>query len=83
VLLYPDSSSEDVIMGNNPLKGYHVQYLVPTGVWLSGHMVAGGRYSLYGCTLAPGFTGDMFEGGVRDRLIDAYPDRADDIKVLA
>jgi len=82
VLLYPDGSSKDVIMGNDPLKGYFVQFVVPAGVWQAGHMVAGGRYSLFGCTMAPGFTDDMFEGGVRDQLMDAYPDRVNDINML-
>jgi len=83
VLLYQDGSSKDVIMGNNPLEGHHVQFVVPAGVWQAGHMVAGGRYSLYGCTMAPGFTDDMFEGGARDQLTADYPDRVNDIKKLA
>ena len=83
VLLYPDGSSKDVIMGNEPLKGHDVQFVVPAGVWQAGHMVAGGNYSLYGCTMAPGFTNDMFEGGSRDQLIGDYPDRADDINLFA
>lgn len=82
VLLYPDGSSKDVIMGNDPLKGHCVQFVVPAGVWQAGHMVAGGRYSLFGCTMAPGFTDDMFEGGVREELIDVYPDRVSDINML-
>jgi predicted cupin superfamily sugar epimerase len=82
VLLYPDGSSKDVIMGSDPLRGHKVQFVVPAGVWQAGHMVAGGRYSLYGCTMAPGFTDDMFEGGVREQLIDVYPDRVDDINKL-
>jgi predicted cupin superfamily sugar epimerase len=83
VLLYPDGSSEDVIMGNDPFKGHCVQFVVPAGVWQAGHMISGGRYSLYGCTMAPGFTDDMFEGGTRDQLVDIYPDRANDINMLS
>jgi hypothetical protein len=45
-------------------------------------MVAGGRYSLFGRTMGLGFTDDMFEGGVRDQLIDVYPNRAHDINLL-
>ena len=82
ILLYPDGSSKDVIMGNDPLKGHLVQFVVPAGVWQAGHMVAGGRYSLYGCTMAPGFTDDMFEGGIRDDLIEVYPNRVHDINRL-
>jgi predicted cupin superfamily sugar epimerase len=82
VLLYPDGSNKDMIMGNDPLKGQSVQFVVPAGVWQAGHMLSGGRYSLFGCSMAPGFTGDMFEGGLRDQLIQVYPDRADDINML-
>lgn len=83
VLLHPDGSSEDVVMGPSPLEGHQVQFVVPAGVWQAGHLVEGGRYALYGCTLAPGFTGDMFEGGTLETLLAAYPDRADDIAWLA
>jgi predicted cupin superfamily sugar epimerase len=79
VLLYPDGSSKDVIMGSDPLKGQHVQFVIPAGVWQAGHMVDGGKYSLFGCTMAPGFTDDMFAGGTREHLMNIYPDKADDI----
>ncbi len=67
-------------MGSEPLKGQHVQFVIPPGVWQAGHMLEGGHYSLFGCTLAPGFTGDMYEGGTRDLLLQLYPDRAADIQ---
>jgi predicted cupin superfamily sugar epimerase len=83
VLLYPDGSSKDVIMGNDLRKGQNIQYVVPAGVWQAGHMVVGGRYSLFGCTMAPGFTDDMFEGGTHEKLVNTYPDRIRDIKILS
>ena len=79
VLLYPDGSSRDVIMGNNPLQKQYVQFVVPAGVWQAGHMLEGGKYSLFGCTMAPGFTDNMFEGGTYEQLIDLYPERTEDI----
>jgi predicted cupin superfamily sugar epimerase len=82
VLLYPDGSSRDVIMGSDPLKGQKVQFVIPAGVWQAGHMLDGGRYSLFGCTMAPGFTGDMYEGGPRQNLMKLYPERAEDINQL-
>ena len=39
----------------------------------------GGRYSLFGCTLAPGFTGDIVTGGTQAELLKLYPDREQDI----
>ncbi len=83
VLLYPDGSSRDVSMGNEPLKGQQVQFVVPAGVWQAGHLLEGGRYSLYGCTVAPGFTGDIFEGGSRVKLLSLYPAWAEDILRLS
>ena len=82
VLLYPDGSSRDVIMGDDPLWGQSVQFVIPAGVWQAGHMLEGGRYSLFGCTLAPGFTDGMFEGVTHERLIELYPGRAKDIHRL-
>jgi predicted cupin superfamily sugar epimerase len=83
ILLYADRSSQDVIMGNDPLRGQRVQYVIPAGTWQAGHMLEGGRYSLFGCTMAPGFTDDMFVGGTHRQLLLAYPERAADIDRFA
>ena len=79
ILLYPDGSSRDVILGSDPLKGHLVQFVIPAGVWQAGHCVEGGQYSLFGCTLAPGFTDDIFTGGTQTELLKLYPDRKKDI----
>ncbi|MCC7119173.1 MAG: cupin domain-containing protein [Anaerolineales bacterium] len=77
ILLYPDGSSKDIILSSE-----NVQAVIPAGVWQAGHMVAGGTYSLFGCTVAPGFTGEMFEGGTQKQLLALYPDRAKDIEAF-
>lgn len=82
VLLYPDGSSREIVMGNDPLKGQLVQFVAPAKVWQAGHLIEGGRYSLYGCTMAPGFSGKMFEAGTVAELIERYPERAADIRRL-
>lgn len=82
ILLHPDGSARDVIMGSDPLAGQFVQFVVPAGVWQAGHLLPGGRYSLYGCTMAPGFTWSMFTAGAQSPLLAAYPDRAADIALL-
>lgn len=79
VLLYPDGSSRDVILGRDAIAGQHVQFVVPAGVWQAGCVVDTGVYALFGCTMAPGFTGAGFEGADTDALIEYYPDRAKDI----
>ena len=80
ILLYPDGSTRDIIMGSNPLAGQIVQFVVPAGVWQAGQMVDGGKYSLYGCTMAPGFTENMFEGGTVTDLVKLYPGRIKEIE---
>jgi predicted cupin superfamily sugar epimerase len=82
VLLHADGRSEDVFMGPDAAAGQRVQFVVPAGCWQAGHMVAGGRYSLFGCTLAPAFHSGMFEGGARGDLLARYPQRAEDIDRL-
>lgn len=82
VLLHPDGSSEDVVMGSDTVKGQCVQFVVPADVWQAGHLMDGGTYALFGCTMAPGFTGKMYEGGLRVDLLADYPDRRDDIITL-
>ena len=83
ILLRPDGTSEDVILGPDPLAGHRVQYAVPAGVWQAGHLVEGGRDSLYGCTMAPGWFPGCFEGGTREVLLKSHPGRIHDIDRLA
>jgi predicted cupin superfamily sugar epimerase len=83
ILLYPDSSSEEILMGLNPLENQHVQFVVPANVWQAGYMLPNGRYSLFGCTMAPGFTSAGFEAGIANDLIVQYPTRAADILRLS
>jgi len=82
-LLHPGGRSEQVLMGNDPLAGQQVQCVVPAGAWQAGSLVAGGRYALFGCTMAPGFTGDSFEAGAPDVLAAQYPALAETIHRLA
>lgn len=82
VLLHADGRCQDVVLGGHPLAGERVQFVVPAGCWQAGHLMAGGRYALFGCTLAPGFDSAMFEGGTRGELLARYPQRAADIAWL-
>lgn len=79
ILLYPDGTSREVWLG----PGHTVQTTVPAGVWQAGETAPGGRWSLFGCTCAPAFTPERFEGGTRAALLTGWPDRATDIERLA
>ena len=82
VLLYPDGADDELILGSDLLAGQRVQYVIPAGVWQAGELVPGGRWGLFGCTMAPGFTGACFEGGRVADLLETYPRRATDIERL-
>lgn len=83
VLLHPNGTSEQIVLGSRIAAGHRVQAVVPAGVWQAGETMAGGRWSLFGCTMAPGFSGETFESGYADALLDAYPDCRADIERLA
>ena len=83
ILLKPDGASEDVVLGPDTAAGHRVQYVVPAGVWQAGHLIAGGQYALYGCTMSPGWNGVCFQGGTRSQLLATHSDRAVDIERFA
>lgn len=82
-LLHGDGRTEQLIMGPNPLEGHQLQFVVPAHTWQGGEMIPGGRYSLFGCTMAPGFMGADFEAGLAADLIKEYPDFAAHIQRLS
>jgi predicted cupin superfamily sugar epimerase len=81
-LLHPDGGSQEVVLGADWQHGQLVQFVIPAGVWQAGELLPGGRWALYGCTMAPGFTPDIFEAGRLADLLPRYPERAEDIHRL-
>jgi predicted cupin superfamily sugar epimerase len=79
VLLHPDGTSSDVTLGRDHRAGHHVQFVIPAGTWQAGEVAGGGRWALFGCSLAPGFVSESFEGGRRRELLARYPSRHADI----
>lgn len=95
LLLAPDGSSRVVVLGPDVLDGQHVQYVVPAGTWMGARVLGGGSgggdgsgtgsgggWTLFGCTMAPGFTFEGYEHGDAAELAPLYPDRAAEIGEL-
>jgi len=78
LLLDPDGGTRVEILGPDG----HVQLTVPAGTWMGGQVAAGGRWSLCGTTMAPGFVPADYEGGDAGELCARYPDAADRIRAL-
>jgi predicted cupin superfamily sugar epimerase len=75
--LHPDGSNEIVTLGHDILNEQKVQVLVPKGVWQGAFIQPGGKFSLMGCSVAPGFDEADFEIGDREALLAKYPDMRD------
>ncbi|MEY4489676.1 MAG: Pyrimidine-specific ribonucleoside hydrolase RihA [Verrucomicrobiota bacterium] len=78
LLLRPDGRDERVIIGPDLLSGQKPQFTVPAGVWMGARPLSGSpeAYTLFGCTLAPGFDYADFEPGYRDELQKSHPARS-------
>ena len=83
VLLRPGGDVDEVWLGADIRAGQRVQFVVPAGVWQAGELSSDGTYGLFGCTMAPGFTGSGFEGGLRSELLRSHPSAREDIDRLA
>ena len=80
LLLDPDGGHRVEQLGPGP--GQHVQLTVPAGTWMGARVAAGGRWTLCGTTMAPGFVPADYEGGEADALCAAYPAVAGHIRDL-
>ncbi|MFI5676974.1 cupin domain-containing protein [Streptomyces cellulosae] len=82
LLLAPDGTSRTAVLGPDVLAGQHVQLTIPAGTWMGGRVAAGGAWTLFGCTMAPGFTFEGYEHGDAAHLTARYPAEADRIADL-
>lgn len=80
--LRSDGSGEWVKLGVNPAAGERPQDVVPAQTWQGTRLVAGGRWALLTCVVAPEFVWNDFELGSREALIATYPGFADGIREL-
>ncbi|MFD5227568.1 cupin domain-containing protein [Streptomyces qaidamensis] len=83
LLLAPDGTTRTVVLGPDVLRGQHVQFTVPAGTWMGGRVEAGGSWTLFGCTMAPGFTFAGYEHGDAAELTARYPAEAAGIARLS
>ncbi|MER5941198.1 cupin domain-containing protein [Streptomyces sp. NPDC001928] len=82
LLLAPDGTSRTVVLGPDIRRGQHIQFTVPAGTWMGAVVAAGGSWSFFGCTMAPGFTYESYEHGDLAHLTASYPTEAARIAAL-
>ncbi|MFF6808329.1 cupin domain-containing protein [Streptomyces sp. NPDC012403] len=76
LLLAPDGTARTPVLGPDVLGGQHVQLTVPAGTWMGARVAAGGAWTLFGCTMAPGFTYEGYEHGDAAELAARHPEWA-------
>ncbi len=76
-------SVRTVVLGPDVLGGQHVQFTVPAGTWMAAEVADGGAWSLFGCTMAPGFTFADYEHGDAAELAARFPQEAARITALS
>ncbi|MFC9426060.1 cupin domain-containing protein [Streptomyces sp. NPDC056987] len=82
LLLDGEGNDRTVLLGHDVCAGQHVQFVVPAGTWMGGSVAEGGEWSLFGCTVAPGFVPADYEGGDAEQLRARYPRAAERISRL-
>lgn len=82
LLLHPDGSSQEIVLGSDVDAGQCLQVVVPRNVWQGTLLEPYGEYALLGCTVAPGFDYADYEHARKADLIERYPLREDLIRQL-
>jgi len=60
-------------LGSDPDKGESLQVVIPANHWFGAKLSEPDRYTLSGCTVAPGFDFRDFELASRESLIKQFP----------
>lgn len=78
----PDGNLLCTRLGPDVLQGEVFQHVVPAHAWFASRVVAGGIFSLVGCTVAPGF--DLADFCLADRaaLVSLFPQHEPVIQAL-
>ncbi|HSC33898.1 MAG TPA: cupin domain-containing protein [Thermodesulfobacteriota bacterium] len=77
VLIHPSGTIKVIFLGHDIRAGQFVQAVVPAGIWQGAFLLDGGRFALMGATVAPGFDFPDTELGVREELLEQYPQHKD------
>jgi predicted cupin superfamily sugar epimerase len=78
--LLPGGTVEIFELGRSPEKGRLPQLLSPAHCWQATRLISGGRWALFGTTMAPPFSADDYQHGDIEQLIRDYPEYEQQIR---
>ena len=67
-----DGTARTIILGRDIAAGQVMQHTIKAGVIQAGEVAPGGEWSLFACTMSPGFIASCFRGVLKSELIDKY-----------
>jgi predicted cupin superfamily sugar epimerase len=83
LLLNPATGSAEVrLLGADLDRNQEPQIVVPAGTWMGGRPAGPADWSLFSCTMTPGFMPGDYEGGDAATLGSEFPAVADHISQL-
>jgi len=71
--LWPDGSSQRVVIGKDLSTGERPQVVVQRGVWQGSRLVNESGWALLGCTVSPGFEFADYKSAAREELCAKWP----------
>ena len=84
MVLYPDGSWNERIIGPDVLNGETPHCLVPAGAWQSTILQdrTDESWGLFGTVCIPGFEYELYTGGETEELMKRYPEAAERIRTF-
>jgi predicted cupin superfamily sugar epimerase len=67
-----DGTARTTILGRDIAAGEVMQHTIKAGVTQAGEVAPGGDWSLFACTMSPGFTASCFRGVLKSELKGKY-----------
>ena len=69
---HKDGTARTIILGRDIAAGQVMQHTIKAGVIQAGEVATGGDWSLFACTMSPGFTATCFRGISKSELRGKY-----------
>jgi predicted cupin superfamily sugar epimerase len=69
---HKDGTARTIILGRDIAAGQVMQHTIKAGVIQAGEVATGGDWSLFACTMSPGFTATCFRGITKSELRGKY-----------
>ena len=70
------------ILGQDIMNGQKLQENVSKGIWQGSRLVPGGKWTLLGTSMSPGYTDSGYTHGHREELISRFPQHEEIIRFI-